>query len=289
MTTNARSEPRLGRGLAALLASADSEREASVTKVAIEALVPNPQNPRQNFDEIELEELAASIRRRGVLQPILVRARNGFTDSYEIIAGERRWRAAQRAELHEIPILVVSADDREALEIAIVENVQRSDLNPLEEAAGYASLMSVHGYSHDDIGRIVGRSRSHVANMLRLTGLSTHVQTLLSGGKLSAGHARALLALPDADRVADKIVSDGLSVRDVERLAGSRKRSKKVPVERGPRSDSALELQGRLSLTLGTAVRILRRSGEAGEIQIAFTTLEQLDNLCRLLLSEMSR
>jgi len=289
VTTNARSEPRLGRGLAALLASADSEREASVTKVAIEALVPNPQNPRQNFDEIELEELAASIRRRGVLQPILVRARNGFTDSYEIIAGERRWRAAQRAELHEIPILVVSADDRESLEIAIVENVQRSDLNPLEEAAGYASLMSVHGYSHDDIGRIVGRSRSHVANMLRLTGLSTHVQTLLSGGKLSAGHARALLALPDADRVADKIVSDGLSVRDVERLAGSRKRSKKVPVERGPRSDSALELQGRLSLTLGTAVRILRRSGEAGEIQIAFTTLEQLDNLCRLLLSEMSR
>ena len=172
----------------------------------------------KRFDDAELDELAASIKERGVIQPIVVRAIPRVADAYEIIAGERRWRAAQRAGLHEIPIIVVEAGDREALEIAIVENVQRADLNALEEAAGYAQLGADYGYSQGDIARIVGKSRSHVANTLRLTNLPEHTRALLAGGQISAGHARALLAVADPDAIADRIVAGGLTVRDIERL-----------------------------------------------------------------------
>jgi ParB family transcriptional regulator, chromosome partitioning protein len=285
----ARSEhrPRLGRGLAALLGSAPEEPEAqalarSVRKAPIEFLRPNPRNPRKRFADSELDELAGSIKERGVIQPVLVRAIPRVADAYEIIAGERRWRAAQRAGLHEIPIIVVEAGDREALEIAIIENVQRADLNALEEAAGYAQLGADHRYSHADIARIVGKSRSHVANTLRLTNLPEHTRGLLAEGQISAGHARALLAVPHPDVIADRIVAEGLTVRDVERMgenAGAATRAKAKPRETD--ADTAA-LADKLGLALGAKVAI-RHSGESGDIRIAFRNFEQLDDFCRRL------
>jgi ParB family chromosome partitioning protein len=280
--------PRLGRGLAALLGAAPEEPETvalarGAHKAPIEFLRPNPRNPRKRFDEAELEELAASIRERGVIQPVLVRAIPRVADAYEIIAGERRWRAAQRAGQHEIPILVLEAGDREALEIAIIENVQRADLNALEEAAGYAQLGADHGYSHADIARVVGKSRSHVANTLRLANLPEHTKGLLAAGQLSPGHARALLAVAQPDAVADRIVAEGLTVRDVERLgenAGSVTRTR----TKAPRAVDAdtVALEQKLSLALGSKVTI-RHAGERGDIRIAFRNFEQLDDFCRRL------
>ncbi len=279
--------PRLGRGLAALLGDAEQEAtpaaRGGARKTPIEFLHPNPRNPRKAFPDDELDELAASIRERGVIQPVLVRPIPRVADAYEIIAGERRWRAAQRAGLHEMPILIVEAGDREALEIAIVENVQRADLNALEEANGYQQLAADYGYAHADIARIVGKSRSHIANTMRLTNLPEHSRALLASGAISAGHARALLAVADPDAVADRIVAKGLTVRDVERLgerAGqSQRRSAKVakPVDADTRA-----LEEKLGLALGNKVTI-RHTGESGEIRIAFHNFEQLDDFSRRL------
>jgi len=279
--------PRLGRGLAALIGDASDEPTAgrgAPRKAPIEFLRPNPRNPRKSFREDELDELAASIHERGVIQPVIVRPVPRIADAYEIIAGERRWRAAQRAGLHEIPIVVIDVSDREALELAIVENVQRADLNALEEANGYAQLGADYKYSHADIARIVGKSRSHVANTLRLTGLPEHSRALLAAGSITAGHARALLALADPDAVADRIVARGLSVRDVERLA---ERADHTPRPRLAKSATPIDadtraLQEKLGLALGTQVTI-RHSGEAGELKIAFRDFDQLDDLCRRL------
>ncbi len=285
--------PRLGRGLATLLGAASEEPEAvalarGAHQAPIEFLRPNPRTPRKRFDDAELEELAASIKERGVIQPVLVRAIPRVADAYEIIAGERRWRAAQRAGQHEIPILVLEAGDREALEIAIIENVQRADLNALEEAAGYAQLGADYGYSHADIARIVGKSRSHIANTLRLTNLPEHTRQLLVEGRISAGHARALLAVAQPDATADRIVSEGLTVRDVERLgenAGKTARARKEP----PKIDAdTLALQERLGLALGAKVTI-RHTGESGDIRIAFRDFEQLDDFCRRLYQPAAR
>ena len=284
----ARSEhrPRLGRGLAALLGAAQDDGETiaprGARKTPIEFLRPNPRNPRKRFDDTELDELAASIRERGVIQPILARAIPRLADAYEIVAGERRWRAAQRAGLHEVPIVVIEAGDREALEIAIIENVQRADLNALEEAAGYAQLGADYGYSHADIARVVGKSRSHIANTLRLTNLPEHTRGLLADGRISAGHARALLAVAHSDATADRIVSEGLTVRDVERLgenAGKTARPRKTPATVDA---DTLALQEKLSLALGARVGI-RHAGERGEIRIAFNDFDQLDDFCRRL------
>jgi ParB family chromosome partitioning protein len=279
--------PRLGRGLAALIGDAGEEPTAgrgAPRKAPIEFLRPNPRNPRKAFREDELDELAASIRERGVIQPVIVRPVPRIADAYEIIAGERRWRAAQRAGLHEIPIVVIDVSDREALELAIVENVQRADLNALEEANGYAQLGADYKYSHADIARIVGKSRSHVANTLRLIGLPEHSRALLADGKITAGHARALLALADPDAVADRIVARGLSVREVERLA---ERAGQSPRPRGAKSVAPVDadtraLQEKLGLALGTQVTI-RHSGQAGELKIAFRDFDQLDDFCRRL------
>jgi ParB family chromosome partitioning protein len=279
--------PRLGRGLAALIGDAGEEPGAgrgAPRKAPIEFLRPNPRNPRKSFREDELDELAASIRERGVIQPVIVRPVPRVADAYEIIAGERRWRAAQRAGLHEVPIVVVDVGDREALELAIVENVQRADLNALEEANGYAQLGADYKYSHADIARIVGKSRSHVANTLRLIGLPEHSRALLADGKITAGHARALLALADPDVVADRIVARGLSVRDVERLA---ERAGQSPRRRGAKADAPVDadtraLEEKLGLALGTRVTI-RHSGQAGELKIAFRDFDQLDDFCRRL------
>jgi ParB family chromosome partitioning protein len=279
--------PRLGRGLAALLGESSDEPaaggRAGARKAPIEFLRANPNNPRKSFRDDELDELAASIRERGVIQPVIVRPVPRVADAFEIIAGERRWRAAQRAGLHEIPIVVIEVGDREALELAIVENVQRADLNALEEAQGYAQLGADYGYAHADIARIVGKSRSHVANTLRLMGLPEHSRALLAAGKITAGHGRALLAVADPDAIADRIVTRGLSVRDVERLserAGQSPRHGAKPSNVADADTRALE--AKLGLELGTKVTI-RHSGQAGELRVAFRDFDQLDDLCRRL------
>jgi ParB family chromosome partitioning protein len=284
---HAEHRPRLGRGLAALLGDAGQEPPAAARagprKTPIAFLHPNPRNPRKAFPDDELDELAASIRERGVIQPVLARPVPRVADSYEIIAGERRWRADQRAGLHEIPILVVEVGDREALELAIVENVQRADLNALEEASGYQQLAADYGYAHADIARIVGKSRSHVANTMRLTQLPEHSRALLVSGAISAGHARALLAVADPDALADRIVAKGLTVRDIERLgeraglAHHRPRKSAKPVDADTRA-----LEDKLGLALGTKVTI-RHSGESGEMRIAFRNFDQLDDFSRRL------
>src|SRR5579872_1258820 len=277
--------PRLGRGLAALLGGANpqqAELARGVRRTPIEFLRPNPRNPRKRFDEAELDELAASIKERGLIQPVVARAVPGVADLYEIIAGERRWRAAQRAGLHEIPVIAVEAGDREALEIAIVENVQRTDLNALEEAAGYAQLGETYGYSHGDIARVVSKSRSHVANTFRLTGLPEHTRSLLAGGQISAGHARALLSVADPDALADRIVAEGLTVRDIERLGENSGKTARPRKGAAPADADTRALEEKLALELGTKVTI-RASGESGELRIAFKDFEQLDDFCRRL------
>ncbi|ACK51514.1 parB-like partition protein [Methylocella silvestris BL2] len=279
--------PRLGRGLAALIGEAaepaGDARSRGQKKAPIEFLRPNPRNPRRAFDEAELEDLASSIREKGVIQPILVRPAKNLVDAYEIIAGERRWRAAQRAGLHEVPIVVVEATDAEALELAIIENVQRSDLNALEEAAGYERLGAEFSYSHADIARLIGKSRSHVANTMRLTKLPERTRALLAEGRLTAGHARALLMIDQPDQVAERIVAEGLSVRDVERLLQEKgdtsKRGGPRKAEKDPNT-RALELA--LSTGLGLKVTIAA-AGERGELRIAYLTLEQLDAVVRRL------
>ena len=281
----------LGRGLSALLGEADSTAAGEAPwpgdgrDLPIELISRNPDQPRRDFAEEELEELAASIRERGVLQPILVRPAPGEAGRYQIVAGERRWRAAQRAGLHEIPILVIEAGDREALELAIVENVQRADLNALEEANGYAQLSADYSYSHTDIARIIGKSRSHIANTLRLLKLPDFARSLLASGQISAGHGRALLAVADPDATAKNILSEGLTVRDVERLgrepedAPPSSPSAKAPVEVDADTQA---LEHSLSVALGTNVSI-RHRGESGEVRIKFKNFEQLDDFCRRL------
>src|SRR3954464_5861012 len=222
MADEARS--RLGRGLASLIGdvggeAAHPERPRVQRKVPIEFLKPNPRNPRRGFSEAEIGELANSIRQHGVIQPIVVRAVKGVADRYEIIAGERRWRASQIAGLHEVPIVPVEVSDSDALEIAIIENVQRENLNAMEEAQGYHALSNEFKRSHDEIAKIVGKSRSHVANMMRLTKLPAEVQAYIALGQLSAGHARALIGVPDPAAAARRIIEQGLNVRETEALA----------------------------------------------------------------------
>lgn len=281
------SRPRLGRGLAALIGDAGEEgaaiaRSRGQKKVPLAFLRPNPRNPRKAFDDQDLEDLVASIREKGIIQPILARTIAGLADIYEIIAGERRWRAAQRAGLHDAPVILVEADDKQALELAIVENVQRADLNALEEALGYQQLENEYHYTQADLARVIGKSRSHVTNTLRLLKLPEKTKQLLAEGKLSAGHARALLTRADADEIAARIVAQGLSVRDVEKLAqkAAPQAKHKQAVEEKDADTRALEKD--LSNTLGLVVAIAPH-GEAGELRIRYKSLEQLDDVVRRL------
>jgi ParB family chromosome partitioning protein len=290
MAEEAAARSRLGRGLAALIGDVDDEsavleRTRSQRRVPIEFLRPNPRNPRRNFSDADLDELAASIRERGIIQPILVRNVRGVADAFEIIAGERRWRAAQRAAVHDVPIILLEVDDREALELAIIENVQRTDLNPLEEATGYQALADEFGHGQDDIARIVGKSRSHVANTLRLLKLPDEVKAYLNDGALTAGHARALLGQPDPVAMARAIVAQGLNVRQVEAIAQERadKAGKSAkPRQRSTKDADTLTLEKRLSDALGLAVAIEHR-GHGGELRIRYKSLEQLDDMIRRL------
>jgi ParB family chromosome partitioning protein len=281
---------RLGRGLAALMGDVGAETKTveqgrNHRRVPIEFLRPNPRNPRRNFVETELDELAASMRERGIIQPIVVRPVRGAPDSYEIIAGERRWRAAQRAGLHAVPIVPLDVSDDEALQLAIIENVQRSDLNPLEEATGYQSLMSEFAHSQDAIAKMVGKSRSHVANTLRLLKLPQTVQAYIGEGKISAGHARMLVGQPDPERLAREIVERGLNVRQVEAMAQERAHASGRAVkarQRGTKDADTAALEKRLSDALGLSVTIDHR-GHGGVLSIRYRGVEQLDEVIRRL------
>ena len=281
---------RLGRGLAALLGDiaepeiAAAERTGS-KRVPIELVHPNPRNPRRSFREEDLADLAQSIREKGVVQPILVRPAKSEANHYEIIAGERRWRASQRAGQHEIPVIIQEVSDKEALELAIIENVQRADLNPLEEAFGYEQLIAEFGYTQQDLGQVIGKSRSHVANTLRLMKLPETVKDHLREGRLTAGHARALVGAQDPEALAQKIVDEGLTVRDAEALAQAPK-PVAAPKMGRPKKDKdadTLALEKTLSDVLGLVVTIDHKADGAGELKVRYRSLEQLDEICRRL------
>ena len=298
----------LGRGLAALLGEIGGEAGSDIgvapvmgepapvaatpparppASVPIERLQSNPDQPRRDFRETELNELAASIRQRGIIQPIVVRPEPGRPGYYQIVAGERRWRAAQRARLHEIPIVVREVDDRAMLELAIIENVQRSDLNPIEEASGYAQLIERFAHTQEAMSEIVGKSRSHVANTLRLLGLPEQVQQMLRSGKLSAGHARALINAADPVALAELAVRKGLTVRQVEelarRVAAPRRRPRGHGGPKHKDADTRL-LEGDLSAAIGMAVSIEHHGTDGGgHLRIRYHSLDELDRLCRKL------
>jgi ParB family chromosome partitioning protein len=283
---------RLGRGLAALIgemaAETSAERPRGQRRLPTSALQPNARNPRRAFPNDELDELAASLRERGIIQPIIARPARGSADAFEIIAGERRWRAAQRAGLHEVPVVIIEATDAEALQLAIIENVQRADLNALEEADGYRALMEEFGNSQDDIAKIVGKSRSHVANTLRLLKLPETVKSYIAAGQLSAGHARMLVGQPNAEKLAEDIVARGLNVRQVEAMARdvAEKSGKKHPraTRRGAGKGADLAaLEKRLSDALGLAVSIDEGKRGGGILSIRYRNLDQLDEVVRRL------
>jgi len=277
---------KLGRGLSALLgedrASFGRTMPSRIPHQApVANLRPNRLQPRKRFDELGLKELADSIREKGILQPILVRPIADLAEHYEIIAGERRWRAAQMARLHDVPILVRDLSDTESLELALIENIQRADLNAMDEARGYARLVDEFEHSQEDVGRVVGKSRSHVANMLRLLALPVSIQQMLEDGRLSAGHGRALITAPDPEALAQQIVSGKLSVRDAEALSKGRKpngsRGKKPPVLKDP---NIRGLEDQISTVLGLRVTIVSHGLEGGVLSVAYKTLEQLEHLC---------
>lgn len=283
--------PRLGRGLAALIADSATQMPAHAEPgdrrtVALNRLRSNPRNPRRNFDTADLSDLSRSISEKGILQPILVRAVAGQAETYEIVAGERRWRAAEAAGLKDVPVIVIEASDKEALELAIIENIQRADLNAMEEARGYDHLIRDFGYSHADLARIIGKSRSHVANMLRLLRLPGSIEAMVVEGALSAGHARALLSFDDPEPIARRIVDRGLNVRAVEKLAQANQRPRALtvtPPSPPPIRPDTLALASRLSDVLGMRVS-LEPQVEGGELRIRYRTLEELESLCRQLI-----
>jgi ParB family transcriptional regulator, chromosome partitioning protein len=288
MAEEARS--RLGRGLASLIGDVGGEaahldRPRAQRKVPIEFLKANPRNPRRAFSESELQELADSIRQHGVIQPIAVRPLKGTPDRYEIIAGERRWRAAQLAGLHEVPIVPLDVSDSDALELAIIENVQREDLNAIEEAHGYHALANEFKRSQEEIAKIVGKSRSHVANMMRLTRLPDQVQAHIVSGELSAGHARALLGVPDPIATAKLILAQGLNVRQVEALVHDIGGSAPKPRPARPvlvKDADTLALEKRVGDILGLDVRVDHK-GPEGTMHIKYRDLDQLDDILRRL------
>jgi len=279
---------RLGRGLASLIGDrideagfgADEQRS-----VPLAALKPARFNPRRNFAEAQLEELAASIRERGLVQPLVVRPSTGGT--YEIVAGERRWRAAQLANLHDVPVVVRALSDQEAVEIAIIENVQREDLNAIEEGEGYKLLMDGHGYTQEDLAKVIGKSRSHLANTLRLLRLPDSVQELVRSGELSAGHARALIGRSDAAALAVRIVNEGLTVRQVEALTQERGAAK--PKRHKSKDADTKAAESELHEALGLDVEIRKRKGEKGELRIRYATLDQLEDIRHRLLRRPHR
>ena len=292
-----KAKPRgLGRGLSALMADVgptpqqteDTGSRRPDLSVPIEQLVANPDQPRRQFSQEALDDLAASIREKGIIQPLIVR--ESGHNKYEIVAGERRWRAAQQARLHEVPVLIRDFDDTEVLEVAIIENIQRADLNAIEEAAGYRQLMDRFGHTQEKMAEALGKSRSHIANLLRLLTLPQDVQDYLRQGKLSAGHARALVTAENPSDLARIVVQRGLSVRETEAVvkkehdkAAAPTKTKPQKPERAKDADTRA-LEDDLSANIGMKVSIQHEpGGESGKMSISYNSLEQLDDLCRLL------
>ncbi len=285
----------LGRGLSALMADVTEEQAQSTSQasdradmmVPIEKVVPNPDQPRRDFTPDQLEELAASIREKGVIQPLIVRQISG--EKYEIVAGERRWRASQMAQLHELPVFVREYNDTEVLEIAIIENIQRADLNPVEEAAGYRALMDKFGHTQEKLSEALGKSRSHIANLMRLLQLPDDVLNMLKRGDLTTGHARALITSDDPSELAKKVFKSGLSVRQTEALAkaASKPVSKpKAAIPKPSKDADTVALEGDLSANLGMKVSIDHKvGGESGQVVVKYASLDQLDEICRVLSS----
>ncbi|PYC47594.1 chromosome partitioning protein ParB [Litorivita pollutaquae] len=289
----------LGRGLSALMAdvvvdpAVDAQSgvvQSPDMMVPIEKVVPNPDQPRRHFTPEQLEELAASIKEKGIIQPLIVRPRPHGDGEFEIVAGERRWRAAQMAQLHRIPVLVREFDDTEVLEVAIIENIQRADLNPVEEAMGYRQLMDKFGHTQEKLAQALGKSRSYLANLMRLLQLPDEVLVYLREGQLSAGHARALITSDDPVGLAKKVIKNGLSVRETERLArqaGAPKigaRPQKTVSAQVEKDADTRALEGDLSAALGMKVSVDHKSGaDAGQLVIKYETLDELDELCRIL------
>ena len=273
----------LGRGLSSLLdgAASDTTRLGGAQMAPIDLIRPNPNQPRKIFPALEMEELAESIRRNGIIQPLIVRPCE--EERFEIVAGERRWRAAQSAGLHEVPVIVRELTDGEVLQLAIIENVQRADLNAIEEAQGYQSLIEVFGHNQAEVARAVGKSRPHVANMLRLLGLPETVRDLVMDRRISAGHARALIGAADPSALAMKIVADGLTVRQTEDLARRVPGPVKARARGAAKDPDTVALENDLAAALALRVSIAHR-GDGGEVRIAYSSLDQLDGLCQLLM-----
>jgi ParB family chromosome partitioning protein len=288
----------LGRGLSALMADIEPGAEAEAQQprrpsrtLPIDQLFPNPDQPRRKFDTDALEDLANSIRSKGVIQPLIVRQRGSSDREYEIVAGERRWRAAQAAGVHEVPVVVRDFSDEDVLEIAIIENIQRADLNPIEEAAGYEQLMSRFGHTQEKLAQALGKSRSHIANLLRLLNLPDDVKQFVTDGKLSAGHARALVTAPDPVALSNDVVRRGLSVRETEKLVKDAlspktqtNTARQATSKGGTKDADTKALEGDLSAALGMKVSINHAAGkDSGTVTISYDTLEDLDALCMVL------
>lgn len=294
--TDKSNRPRgLGRGLSALMSDvtadrapdgAPAPRRADMT-VAVERLHPNPDQPRRRFSEEAMAELTESIREKGVIQPLIVRPYPARPDQYQIVAGERRWRAAQLAQLHEVPVVVRNYTDTEVLEVAIIENIQRSDLNAIDEAAGYKQLMNRFGHTQEQLSTALGKSRSHIANLLRLLTLPEVVQSLVTDGQLSAGHARALVGHDKATELARKIVKEGLSVRAAEKLVQVRRNEKTGSKRANPdksKDADTIQIERELAAALHMGVAIDHDAGqESGRLTLRYKSLAQLDDLLRVL------
>lgn len=285
----------LGRGLSALMSDVNQDiapapdqapRRADMM-VPVEQVHPNPDQPRRAFNDEALQELASSIAEKGVIQPLIVRKHPTDTNAYEIVAGERRWRASQIAKIHEVPVIIREYTDTEVLEVAIIENIQRADLNPIDEGAGYRQLMEKFGHTQDQLSSVLGKSRSHIANVMRLLNLPETVRALLISGAISSGHARTLVGHADAEKLADHIVRNGLSVRDAEKLAKTglnpAKGSQK-PKRSADKDADTVQIEGELSAALGMKVTIDHAAGsEGGRLSVNYRNLDQLDDLLRAL------
>ena len=284
MVTNT-TKKGLGRGLSSLMGDTETVQSKNTnvgqeTKIPIANLKPSPSQPRRLFNKNSINELADSIKAKGLVQPLVVRPSPSDANSYEIIAGERRWRAAQIAQLHEVPAVIRNFNDTEALEIAIIENVQRSDLSPIEEAAGYKRLIENHGHTQEDLSGIVGKSRSHIANIIRLLSLPQSIQDMITEGKISSGHARAIMNSAFPEQLAEKIINENLSVRDAENLA----KDKKVGIKKLKLKDpDTIDLENKISEKLGLTININHKGKKGGSIKIDYKTLDQLEMITQKL------
>lgn len=288
MSENKQEKRGLGRGLSALMADVDlipSDRPAPRQVMPVEQLTPNPDQPRRSFAPEALQELADSLKARGLLQPLIVRPHPSDKGLYQIVAGERRWRAAQIAQLHEVPVIIRDLSDTEVLEVAIVENIQRADLNAIEEAASFRQLMDRFGHTQEKLAEALNKSRSYIANLLRLLNLPEQVQAWLKEGKLTAGHARALITAPNAVDLARKVIEKGLSVRETEELVRQQAEGKPQKAAR-PKAEKDADtraLEGDLSAHLKMKVAINHVGTDGGQLVITYRDLEQLDQLCQML------